>query len=611
MPRIFISYRRDDARWAARMVFDGLRQRFGDDEVFLDPEISPGQDFRQMIQARLEESQALVAIIGPSWLHISDALGRRRLDDPQDLVAHEIGTALERGILVIPVVLDGAPIPQREDLPARLAGLGALNALETTVQRFPHDLERLAATLERAIRSTGGARHPLDQLLGDYASATVERYEERRTQHPKDLQRNLLDFYVESRGAPQPPRGDASQEAGLLRDLVAPTLERGTPCMVLADFGMGKTWFLQVLQYRLAREAAAGGEQARLPLWVNLRGVKVDGGTPAGSSPIDRLRLAAFTSAVGESASGRYRRELLEYFDAGRFVFLFDALDEMPAASRRDRDLVLDDIGRLGHEARRSPVVVTCRRSYFPDAAQERRLIDRGFDVVYLWPWSRDDLSRYLENARAANVLPVEPAKALGWIETTYGLSDVAGRAMLSAMLVDQWDALQTGGPVDLPSLYEGHIEKAVLNWNAPKSWQLERHDLRRIMEEIAFLMFRLDTNALTPDELDEYFGRQFRALGVERLSAVAESIVRDVRVNSLLLREEDSYVFCHASIWEFLVARRLARGLERGEPEVFQVASRAVKYESIVQNFLLPMLARMGRMDLVGQVFSATGPAA
>jgi hypothetical protein len=176
---------------------------------------------------------------------------------------------------------------------------------------------------------------------------------------------------------------------------------------------------------------------------------------------------------------------------------------------------------------------------------------------------------------------------------------------MLSAMLVTQWSELSLDRVIDVPVLYERHIEKALLDWQSGKSWQIERHELARYMEEVAFLMFRLDTLSISPSELDEYFSGKLNHLGVAQFSALAESLVRDIKTNSFLLRDGDSYVFCHTSVWEFLVARKLARALRDHEQKVFQVSNRSLQYRSILNNFLMPMLYRTGEIELLSDMFT------
>ena len=59
--------------------------------------IVPGADFAERIEQAIRTSDVLVAVIGPKWLTIADEDGRRRLDDPGDLLSREINLALDLG----------------------------------------------------------------------------------------------------------------------------------------------------------------------------------------------------------------------------------------------------------------------------------------------------------------------------------------------------------------------------------------------------------------------------------------------------------------------------------------------------------------------------------
>jgi len=149
MPRIFISYRRDDSAAHAGRLYDWLAGHFGQSQVFMDVDaIQPGLDFVKVVQEAVSVCDGLVAVIGSGWLQVSDAGGARRLDDPTDLVRLEIATALERGIPVIPVLVQGARMPREADLPIGLTDLAYRNALEVSDARFRADVERLVEALE-------------------------------------------------------------------------------------------------------------------------------------------------------------------------------------------------------------------------------------------------------------------------------------------------------------------------------------------------------------------------------------------------------------------------------------------------------------------------------
>lgn len=108
----------------------------------------PSYDYPDVIAAELRRCEVLLAIIGPGWLDARAAQGRRRLDDPEDLVRVEIETALQREVRVFPVLINGAVMPKKSDLPAPLAGLARRHALPLRSESFHYDVGRLLAAFE-------------------------------------------------------------------------------------------------------------------------------------------------------------------------------------------------------------------------------------------------------------------------------------------------------------------------------------------------------------------------------------------------------------------------------------------------------------------------------
>jgi CHASE2 domain-containing sensor protein len=160
---VFISYRRDDASANAGRLCDWLQRQFKPDNVFLDVDkIAPGDDFPNVLQEKLSTADVLVAVIGKAWATIADATGTRRITDPKDFVAREVGTALERGIRVIPVLVGGASMPKAGELPPRLAKLVDCNAIAIDDARFRQDFDNLVDGILG--RPRGFARRELDRL---------------------------------------------------------------------------------------------------------------------------------------------------------------------------------------------------------------------------------------------------------------------------------------------------------------------------------------------------------------------------------------------------------------------------------------------------------------
>ncbi len=161
--KVFVSYRRDDAKWAAGRMADSLGRYFGDDRVFRDIEkIDGGADFAGVIHGTLDSADAAIILIGSRWLESADDQGNRRLDEPDDWVAREIIAILEAGIPVYPVLIEDTQMPRAEQLPETLRQLVRYNAVSISDRRWENDVERLARLVALDIPSA--IERKLDQL---------------------------------------------------------------------------------------------------------------------------------------------------------------------------------------------------------------------------------------------------------------------------------------------------------------------------------------------------------------------------------------------------------------------------------------------------------------
>lgn len=153
---VFLSYRRDDAGPHARSLQVQLSQRMPDARIFMDLDsIEPGLDFAEVIEDALNSSAVLVVLIGRQWVTLTGEDGARRLDNPDDYVRFEVTTALERGVRVIPVLIDGASALRRQDLPAELHKLARLNAAKLSYDRYQDDADRLLDLIQRVLTTVG------------------------------------------------------------------------------------------------------------------------------------------------------------------------------------------------------------------------------------------------------------------------------------------------------------------------------------------------------------------------------------------------------------------------------------------------------------------------
>jgi uncharacterized protein YukJ len=150
---IFISYRREDLAHA-RLICDRIR---GDAElkratVFWDIDsLTAGKNYRDAIERAIGDSDAFIALVGPAWTErVSELQGQ------DDVLRGEVAYALTRGVPVIPVIIEGARLPAKADLPSDIRPLADLQQLVLPHLYFEEGMQRL-----------------LDQLRGVAAQLTT------------------------------------------------------------------------------------------------------------------------------------------------------------------------------------------------------------------------------------------------------------------------------------------------------------------------------------------------------------------------------------------------------------------------------------------------------
>lgn len=170
-PRIFISYRHAESGFHAGRLYEQLEAHFGPQVVFIDTEdIQPGRDYMEVIEEEIRSCKILIAVIGQQWLACSDEKGRR-LDDPEDLVRSEIAEALRQDVRVIPVLIQGAPVPRAQDLPDVLAPLARRQALRLSDDYWRQDVQRLIEKIEEDILPARAGEAQERGTLGTYLAA--------------------------------------------------------------------------------------------------------------------------------------------------------------------------------------------------------------------------------------------------------------------------------------------------------------------------------------------------------------------------------------------------------------------------------------------------------
>ena len=136
MRRVYLSYRPEDSERIAQQLTERLAEHF---EVVA-PAAEP--------ESAVLQADVVVAVIDARW---TDIMGQPRSDSSSDRVSVEIAAALQGGVLVIPVLIDGARMPTRTELPETLAELAGKRAVIVGTDSFTSDSSQLISSIERRV----------------------------------------------------------------------------------------------------------------------------------------------------------------------------------------------------------------------------------------------------------------------------------------------------------------------------------------------------------------------------------------------------------------------------------------------------------------------------
>jgi formylglycine-generating enzyme required for sulfatase activity len=190
MATIFISYRRENCAGEARALFNDMRERLGENSVFMDVDsIALGRDFRGALQRTLSSCDIVLVLIGRNWADAKDEEGRTRLEDPGDFVRLEIEAALKRDIIVMPVLVQGAHMPAAAQLPPEIRDLVYRNGFELSHNRWESDIGEMLRRLNLDLAGAGIAGQRLGSAIAasKVAVAPTTQPPEPHLIHPRSV----------------------------------------------------------------------------------------------------------------------------------------------------------------------------------------------------------------------------------------------------------------------------------------------------------------------------------------------------------------------------------------------------------------------------------------
>ncbi|MCB1815717.1 MAG: SUMF1/EgtB/PvdO family nonheme iron enzyme [Candidatus Competibacteraceae bacterium] len=165
-PRIFICYRRDDSPGHAGRLYNELRTRFGDDNVFIDViGLHHGVNINRAIREQLARVDVMVAVIGPRWSGRRIWPFKAKLWAVNDWIRRELEIAKSMEMPIIPVLVSDAPVVQRTDVPSSLRFITDILAAKLHDPLW-QDLPALLNSVEQAASDKSAFRSDVNNVDG-------------------------------------------------------------------------------------------------------------------------------------------------------------------------------------------------------------------------------------------------------------------------------------------------------------------------------------------------------------------------------------------------------------------------------------------------------------
>lgn len=147
---IVVSYRKENVTSTIERLRGALLGRFGVEKIVFGTEllIEPGDDVVEAVETGVEKAKALVVIVTPQWL--TGGWAEKKLDT--DRIA--LTKALERKVRIVPLLIDGAVMPDEQELPAAFSSLASRAGVALAEANFDEQFAALVKSLEKNLNTS-------------------------------------------------------------------------------------------------------------------------------------------------------------------------------------------------------------------------------------------------------------------------------------------------------------------------------------------------------------------------------------------------------------------------------------------------------------------------
>jgi len=368
-------------------------------------------------------------------------------------------------------------------------------------------------------------------------------------------------------GFPDKPQTNVPASARL-----GAVLQKGKLAL-LGNFGTGKTTWCK----KYARDLAIQYQKdhtRRIPIVVSLSDyeTKLD---------IQQLVTNTLQFRYGVRVDLSICQELQRL---GRFLFIFDGLDEM--ATRVDAEVVRENLREINKVARiqENVFVVTCRTHFFRDRVQSEVLAN--FETLFIPEWGEVELREYLRKRFGD-----EWEKQLDRIRGTHNLAELAQTPLFLEMITETLPKL--GEQVRRSELYETYTESWISEQSQRRGARLQSKERKQFVMELATKLYKDTRHSCHYSEFSEMLRSRFNIQDASQI----DYLQSDVRSCTFLTRNANGdYEFKHKSFMEYFVAAAIKEQFSCGSNELIRLKPLPVE----VKGFLVELLSNATQSKLL-----------
>lgn len=349
---------------------------------------------------------------------------------------------------------------------------------------------------------------------------------------------------------------------------------------ILGEFGTGKTWFALhyawVALQRYEEAKARGVDRPRLPLLIPLRNY-------AKAVKIESIFLDFFFREHKVVLPDYSVFEQLNRM--GKLLLIFDGFDEM--ATKIDHQSMVNNFWELARVVvPGSKAILTCRTEHFPDAKQERTLLNAELEASTAKLTFESPQFEVLELEEFDDEQIQQVVAASTNSETTdlfmshSELLNLARRPLMIELIINALPDIEIGKPIDLARIYLYTIRRKMERDITSDRTFTSLADKLYFLCEVSWQMLLENQLSLSykdfPDRIRNLFGKAVKS------QTDLDHWHNDMMGQTMLIRDEyGQYTPAHQSFLEFFVAYKLVSELGCLAPDFLQLTQEKSQLSS------------------------------